>query len=138
MKRKIYRFLSTERWSDSAVFFMRIFVGVLMLIHGIGKINNYEMLFATFPDPLGIGSATSLGLMIGAETLCSLLLIVGLFVRPAAAVLAVGMFVASFLAVPGEPFAAHELAFVYMGIYVMLFIAGGMRYSLDRIFFRIR
>ena len=42
MKRKIYRFLSTERWSDSAVFFMRIFVGVLMLIHGIGKINNYE------------------------------------------------------------------------------------------------
>jgi len=48
------------------------------------------------------------------------------------------MFVASFLAVPGEPFAAHELSFVYMGIYVMLVISGGMRYSLDRVFFRVQ
>ena len=102
------------------------------------KINNYEMLFTTFPDPLGIGSEASLVLIIGAETICSLLLIVGLFVRPAALILAVGMFVASFLAVPGEPFAAHELSFVYMGIYVMLVISGGMRYSLDRVFFRVQ
>ena len=132
-RKRIYKFLSTERWNDSAIFFMRIFAGVLMLIHGIGKINNYEMLFTTFPDPLGIGSEAS-----GAETICSLLLIVGLFVRPAALILAVGMFVASFLAVPGEPFAAHELSFVYMGIYVMLVISGGMRYSLDRVFFRVQ
>ena len=126
-RKRIYKFLSTERWNDSAIFFMRIFAGVLMLIHGIGKINNYEMLFTTFPDPLGIGSEASL-----------VLLIVGLFVRPAALILAVGMFVASFLAVPGEPFAAHELSFVYMGIYVMLVISGGMRYSLDRVFFRVQ
>lgn len=137
-KTRIYKFLSTERWTDSAVFFMRIFVGIMMLVHGIGKIDNYEMLFATFPDPLGIGSAASLVLIIGAETVCSLLLIVGLFVRPAALVLAMGMFVASFLAVPGEPFVAHELSFVYMGIYIMLVIGGGMRYSLDRVFFRVQ
>ena len=137
-RKRIYKFLSTERWNDSAIFFMRIFAGVLMLIHGIGKINNYEMLFTTFPDPLGIGSEASLVLIIGAEAICSLLLIVGLFVRPAALILAVGMFVASFLAVPGEPFAAHELSFVYMGIYVMLVISGGMRYSLDRVFFRVQ
>ena len=137
-RKRIYKFLSTERWNDSAIFFMRIFAGVLMLIHGIGKINNYEMLFTTFPDPRGIGSEASLVLIIGAETICSLLLIVGLFVRPAALILAVGMFVASFLAVPGEPFAAHELSFVYMGIYVMLVISGGMRYSLDRVFFRVQ
>ena len=137
-KTRIYKFLSTERWTDSAVFFMRIFVGIMMLVHGIGKINNYEMLFATFPDPLGIGSAASLVLIIGAETVCSLLLIVGLFVRPAALVLAMGMFVASFLAVPGAPFAAHELSFVYMGMYIMLVISGGMRYSLDRVLFRIQ
>ena len=77
-RKRIYKFLSTERWNDSAIFFMRIFAGVLMLIHGIGKINNYEMLFTTFPDPLGIGSEASLVLIIGAETICSLLLIVGL------------------------------------------------------------
>ena len=149
-RKRIYKFLSTERWNDSAIFFMRIFAGVLMLIHGIGKINNYEMLFTTFPDPLGIGSEASLVLIIGAETICSLLLIVGLFVRPAALILADDVIrtarcrqpgdqcVHPFLAVPGEPFAAHELSFVYMGIYVMLVISGGMRYSLDRVFFRVQ
>lgn len=138
IKNRIYKFLSTERWSDSAVFFMRIFVGILMLIHGISKINNYEMLFPSFPDPLGIGSSASLVMIIGVETVGSLLLIMGLFVRPAALVLALGMLVATFIAYPGEPFSAHELSFVYMGIYVMLLISGGMRYSLDRVFFSIK
>ncbi len=136
-KKRFYKFLSTERWSDSSVFFMRIFIGVMMLVHGIGKINNYEMLFANFPDPLGIGSSASLILIIAIETVCPLLLIIGLFVRPAALILGLGMFIATFMAIPGEPFAAHELSFAYMGICVMLLISGGMRYSLDRVFFRI-
>lgn len=138
LKNRFYKFLSTERWNDSSIFFMRIFVGILMLVHGIGKINNYEMLFTTFPDPIGIGSSASLVLTIGFETVCSLLIIIGLFVRPAALILAVTMFVASFMANTGEPFAARELSFVYMGIYVMLVISGGMRYSLDRVFFRVK
>ena len=56
-RRQLYKMLSTERWKDSSVFFLRIFVGVMMLIHGIAKINGYEMLFTSFPDPLGIGTA---------------------------------------------------------------------------------
>lgn len=136
-KKRIFRFLSTERWSDSAIFFMRIFFGIMMLVHGIGKINNYEMLFDTFPDPLGIGGAASLTIITIIETVCPVLLIIGLFVRPAALMLAIGMFFAAFVATPGEPFAAHELAFVYMGIAIMLLISGGMRYSLDRVFFRV-
>lgn len=138
IKKRIYKFLSTERWNDSAIFFMRIFVGILMLIHGIEKINNYEMLFPMFPDPLGIGSSASLVMIIGIETVGSLLLIMGLLVRPAALVLASAMLVATFFAYPGEPFSAHELSFVYVGIYVMLLISGGMRYSLDRVFFRLK
>lgn len=138
IKNRIYKFLSTERWGDSAIFFMRIFVGILMLIHGIEKINNYEMLFPSFPDPLGIGSSASLVLIIGVETVGSVLLIMGLLVRPAALVLALGMLFATFFAYPSEPFSAHELSFVYMGIYVMLLISGGMRYSLDRVFFKVK
>lgn len=136
-RRQLYKFLSTERWKDSAVFFLRIFVGVMMLVHGIAKINGYEMLFASFPDPLGIGSGASLVAAICIETLCALLLIVGLFVRPAALLLALTMLVATFCTYPNEPFAAHELSFVYAGLCVALFISGGMRYSLDRILFRV-
>ena len=50
--------------------------------------------------------------------------------------LALTMLVATVCAFPGEPFAAHELSFVYAGACVALLISGGMRYSLDRVFFR--
>lgn len=134
-KHVFYKFLSTERWKDSAIFFMRIFVGILMLTHGIEKINNYEILYTTFPSIFGMGSNLSLILIIAAEAGCSLLLIIGLFVRPAAIALAFSMFVATFVAQSGMPFAARELSLIYMGIYIMLAISGGMRYSLDRVFF---
>ncbi len=134
VKQRINKFLSTERWKDSAVFFLRIFAGVMMLTHGIWKINNYEMLFTSFPDPLGIGSNASLILTIGLETVCSVLLIIGLFVRPAAILLAMTMCVATF--VNTGTFAENELSFMYMGIYVAIAISGGMRYSLDRVFFK--
>ena len=137
-KRKIFKALSTERWSDSSIFFLRLFVGVMMLVHGIQKINNYEMLHTTFPDPIGWGSQTSLLLITAIETIGSICLIVGFLVRPAALALAIGMFVATFLSAPGESFAQHELSFVYMGIYIALIISGGMRYSLDRMVFRVR
>lgn len=134
-KLNLLKFLSTERWKDSAIFFMRIFVGILMLSHGIAKINNYEMLYTSFPSIFGMGSSMSLILIIAAEVGGSLLLIMGLLVRPAAIVLAFSMFVATFIALAGQPFAGRELSFLYMGIYIMLAISGGMRYSLDRVFF---
>lgn len=136
-KNRIYKFLSTERWNDSAIFFLRILVGILMLSHGIQKINDYEMLFTTFPNILGMGSNTSLLLITGVEVIGSLLLIVGLLVRPAALAIGIGMLVATFISSPGEPFAAHELSFVYMGMCIVLLISGGMRYSLDRVFFKV-
>ena len=44
-----------------------------------------------FPDPLGVGSTTSLALAVFAEVVCSVLLAFGLFTRLAAAVLAINM-----------------------------------------------
>lgn len=137
-KRRLYKLLSTERWNDSAIFFLRLFVGVMMLTHGVAKIQNYNMLFDSFPDPIGWGSRASLMLIISAEVLGSILLIVGLFVRPAALFLALGMFFATFLTFPDKAFAESELSFIYMGIYIMLLISGGAKYSLDRFWFRVR
>lgn len=63
---KIIRMLSwlaSDRWFDAAVLFMRIFVGAMMLTHGIGKLQNYNAIVNSFPDPLGIGSAASFTLI---------------------------------------------------------------------------
>lgn len=120
---------------DSAVLFMRIFIGAMMLTHGIGKIQNYDAIVNAFPDPLGIGSAVSFTLITLTEVGCSALLIMGLLTRIVVIPLAFGMFVATFLAFPDKSFSAGELSFVYMGIYAMIAICGAGRYSLDALFF---
>lgn len=134
--KKIFDFMGTSRWIDTALFFLRIFAGVMMFtFHGLVKFQNFNELAYDFPDPVGWGNVTSFVMIMLAETLGSILLIAGFLVRPAALVLAVGMFTASFLAFPGTPFSVHELSFVYLGIYVTLLISGGGKYAVDRLVF---
>ena len=138
MWRKIFNLLSllsSDRWFDSAILFMRIFIGAMMLTHGIGKLQNYNAIVNSFPDPLGISSAASFTLITLAEVGCSVLIIMGLLTRLATLPLIFGMFVATFLTFPEKSFAEGELSFVYMGIYIMLLISGGGKYALDALFF---
>lgn len=130
--------LSSDRWFDSAILFMRIFIGAMMLTHGIGKIQNYNAIVNSFPDPLGIGSAASFTLITLIEVGCSVLIIMGLFTRLATLPLIFGMYIATFIAFPEKTFAEGELSFVYMGIYIMLLVSGGGRYALDALFFPYR
>ena len=131
----VLSWLSSDRWFDSAILFMRIFIGAMMLTHGIGKLQNYNAIVNSFPDPLGIGSAVSFAIITFVEVGCSVLIIMGLFTRLATLPLIFGMFVATFIAFPEKSFAAGELSFVYMGIYIMLLISGGGRYAIDAFMF---
>ena len=131
----VLSWLSSDRWFDSAILFMRIFIGAMMLTHGIGKLQNYNAIVNSFPDPLGIGSAVSFAIITFVEVGCSVLIIMGLFTRLATLPLIFGMFVATFIAFPDKSFAAGELSFVYMGIYIMLLISGGGRYTIDAFMF---
>ena len=47
----------SECCSNFARLFLRVFIGVLMLSHGIAKIENFDLMVDTFPDPLGMGRA---------------------------------------------------------------------------------
>ena len=131
----VLSWLSSDRWFDSAILFMRIFIGAMMLTHGIGKLQNYNAIVNSFPDPLGIGSPVSFAIITFVEVGCSVLIIMGLFTRLATLPLIFGMFVATFIAFPDKSFAAGELSFVYMGIYIMLLISGGGRYAIDAFMF---
>lgn len=42
----------------------RVVFGLLLMSHGIAKLQNFEALSATFPDPLGVGSRVSLVLAV--------------------------------------------------------------------------
>jgi putative oxidoreductase len=138
----LLRFLRLDflpRMPDLALFLMRLWLGLTMLlVHGVEKLMNFGSKAEQFPDPLGVGSAVSLGLAVFAEAFCAVCLALGFFSRLAAAVLAVTMSVAFFVVHkaslemgPGS----GELAFIYLAGFMALILAGPGRWSLDAMVF---
>jgi putative oxidoreductase len=122
------------RSSDAALLTLRLWHGTSMLVlHGWGKLMNYSALSDTFGDPLGLGKTPSLLLAIFGEVVCSVLLMLGLYTRAAALGSALTMATAFWFAHGGKLKGTGngELAFIFLGVFVALFIAGAGRFSLD-------
>ena len=120
---------------DLGLLFLRLSIGCLMLFgHGLDKLLNFSEKSGAFPDPLGIGSTTSLALAVMAEALCSILLAAGLLTRIVVIPLISTMAVAAIFVHATDPWKIKELAVVYLAAFITLFITGGGRFSLDRIF----
>lgn len=121
-----------------ALLLFRVFGGTMMLPYGIGKIENFqEYSINFFDDPIGIGMMPSLILTIFAQVFCSIALILGTFSRPSAAILALNMLVASKYHWHDD-FATLSLPLLFFGIYSMLFILGGGKYSIDSLLFKYK
>lgn len=122
------------RSSDAALLVVRLwFGGSMLLLHGWGKLANFSAYAGKFADPFGLGKSTSLGLAIFGELVCATLVVLGLFTRAAALVVAITMTTAFWvghgakLMGPGN----GELAFVYLGAFLALFLGGAGKFSLD-------
>jgi len=81
---------------DTAKLLLRLSLGVLMLFHGIAKITDGPAGIIGLVEKAGLPGALGYGVYIG-EVLAPLLLIVGLWSRAAAAVIAINMVFAVFL-----------------------------------------
>jgi putative oxidoreductase len=121
--------------ADLGLLVLRLGLGLpMLLLHGWVKVQKFETMFNTFPDPLGLGSRASYLLATGGEFLGSALLILGLCTRAAAVWLAIIMGVAFFMAHGGALSGPRsgELALIFGVGFVTLLVAGGGRFSLDR------
>ena len=115
---------------------LRLFFGFLFLMHGIDKLANFEVLSYSFPDPLGLGSHLSLVLVILAEVFCALTFIGGFLFRFSLLPMLFAMFIAFFYA-HGGSIADGELAFIYLGVFLLLLVTGPGRYSADYLIYRV-
>ena len=131
----IYRFLfPLKPDSTGASLFLlalRIFFGVLLMSHGIQKWSNFQEMSATFPDPLGVGSPLSLGLAIFGEMVCSMGFIIGLLYRLAMLPMIFTMGMAFFVIHGNDPFSVKELALVYLVVFILMYIYGPGKFSVD-------
>jgi putative oxidoreductase len=91
---------------------------------------NFNELSYTYPDVLGFGSYMTLMVTIFCEFACSLFLIAGLIVRIMVLPMIAAMAVA-FFDIHDGMFPDGELSFIYLILFLILYITGPGRYSLD-------
>ena len=122
------------RSQDLALLVVRVWFGAsMLLLHGWGKLAGFSSLVDKFPDLFGMGKTPSLALAVFGEIGCAALLVLGLWTRVAALGVGITMAVAFWVVHGGKLSGAGngELAFAYLGGCVVLFVAGGGRFSLD-------
>jgi putative oxidoreductase len=128
-----------EWLKDVGLLVLRVWLGLsMLLLHGWGKVQGMADKAGSFPDPLGVGSAMSLNLVVFSEVLCAVLLVAGLAARFALIPLVVTMAVAFFVIHGGRLVGEGngEMAFIYLAGFVALLIAGPGRYSFDHYILR--
>lgn len=132
------RLLNSEPLAeDLGLLILRVFAGGTMLIqHGWPKLANFTDRMDSFADPIGLGTTLSLALIVLAETLCALLVTLGLWTRISTVPLMIGMGVAAFVVHGTDPFGDKEMSLAYFAMYACIFLAGSGRYALDRVSFR--
>ena len=105
-----------------------------VLIHGrLWPWTNFSAMSESFPDPLGVGSTLSLGLAVFAEVFCSVGFIFGAFYRLAMIPMVFTMGMAFFVIHGNDPFAVKELAFIYLVVFVLMYITGPGKFSIDHV-----
>lgn len=118
--------------SDVAVCLLRIGASLLIMTHGFPKLMKILEGDFSFGDPLGIGAAPSLLLVAFAEFVCAVFVLLGLWTRIALVPLIITMAVAFFVAHAGDPFSQKELSLFFLINFVVLFLTGPGRYSIDK------
>ena len=109
---------------------LRIFFGLMLMMHGLDKLYNYTELCYVFPDPTGIGSEISLLFVIFAELMCSVAIMFGALFRLSMLPILIVMATA-FLHIHEASIGQGELAFIYLIVFLMLYICGPGQYAVD-------
>ena len=129
-----YNFLFPQHFRGKGVSFfilvLRVFFGVMFFLHGLDKMMNFSSLSVDYPSVLGFGSYMTLMVTIFCEFCCSLFLIAGFLIRVMMIPMIVAMGVA-FFDIHDALLPEGELALIYLIVFVILYIVGPGRYSLD-------
>lgn len=117
---------------DLSLLILRLGSGGMMLTHGIPKLMRLAEGNMKFSDPIGLGPELSLIATVFSEVICALLIVFGFWTRIGAFFLGFTMFVAAFIRHLEDPFGQKEKALLYFVMYLVLWIAGSGKYSLDK------
>lgn len=121
-----------ENLTDAGLLWLRVLTGAAMAYHGYGKVFGGHIgkliegvAGMGFPAPVFFAWAAALSEFAG-----GILLVLGLFMRPAALFILITMGVAAFMVHGKDPFTVKELALAFFVNAGALLIMGGGKYKL--------
>ena len=124
-----------DRGIDTALLILRVVLGVLILLHGISKLPPPPTMIVDILAQANLPTALAWGVYLG-EIVAPILLIIGVWTRLAAVVMAINMVVALLLAHTGQLFSlgneggyALELQAMYLFTAIALAFTGAGRLS---------
>ncbi|SFP41412.1 DoxX family protein [Variovorax sp. 770b2] len=122
---------------DTGKLVLRLALGILILLHGVAKVTKGVDGIGGMLASHGLPAFLAYGVYVG-EILAPALLIVGLFTRPAAVIVAINMLVALWLvhrkdlgAINGQGGWALELQGMFLFAAISLAFTGGGRFGLS-------
>lgn len=137
MTKKLLNPGNHEHQVNIALLFLRITIGVFIIVHGTGKLLSlFEGGPIEFANPIGIGQAASLLLATFAEFFCALFLIFGFATRFAVVPLIITMIVAGFIIHADDGYFVKEKAFMFLSVFITFAIAGAGKFSVDNLIYR--
>lgn len=111
---------------------LRLVLGISMCVnHGYDKLVHFADRKNTFVNLFGIGSTTTLVLVVFAEFFCSIFVTIGLFTRFTVLALVIEMGYAFFISSNGHLFANGELPALYLSGFFAILLCGPGRVSVD-------
>ena len=127
---------STAVGDDLGLLLLRVGLGLLILLHGVAKIANGPQAIVGLTTRAGLPPAFAYLVYVG-EVVAPVLLVIGLWTRPAALVVAINMLVAIALAHAGQLFQlgksggwALELQGMFLLVALAVALLGAGRYSI--------
>ncbi len=119
-------------FSDLGKVILRTSFSLMMLTHGISKVDRLFADEIKFSDPIGIGSFLSLILIAFAEFVAPIFILIGFKTRWFSIFPVIGMAVAAFISHWEDPFPRKEKALLFMFGFLVIAMIGPGKYSIDK------
>lgn len=118
--------------TDKALLINRVLVSSsLLMIHGLGKLEEARSGADQFPNPFGFGHTFTFYFACFATLLCPVLIMAGLFTRIATAVALTVTLTGLLLVHAHDPLRLKDTPYIYSVALITIFLLGPGRYSID-------
>ena len=118
--------------TNIALLFTRVVFSLSMLTHGYPKLIKLFSESPTFGNPIGIGELPTLFLAVLAEFIAPIFVIIGYKTKIFTFFPMATMVVAAFIVHNGDAFQKKELAILYLMGFLIIFLRGPGKYSIDK------